>query len=817
MITRENISIRSSFDINALIDMQMEIKEGEHGKLVLRGYLSDGVKQNPKIGDAITVVNRAQEGKLQEVLFCGIIQQVSVYMENGIRQINLLAATHSVKLDQEGKNRSFQDIKMTYIQVINQILSKYHGKALCANATIKTGLPMLQYRETDWQFLRRLSGYVGLAVFCDEKAGMPCFRLGFCDNGKKVIFSENSYRCQISEEYYRVWNEAGAPREEFMHYQVESTENYEIGDYAYYKGQTRYIYEKRADWKNGALLFYYRLGGKCHFARRKEYNKKITGLALAGSIIRTEEEKVYIRLDIDGEEGKAMYPYPWSPATGNLLYCVAQAGTRAYLCFPDCREERAFVGNSMRMGSQHVIPETPQCRLIETEHGKQLQLYEDNIALKGGQEPAPQIISMEPTGCILTAGDGKVVITAAEKVTLEAPIILLRTPLEFNQIKSHRIAYERRSQLRKKGSRNPATGGDASVVAQYEFSGFAKDGVLYGHEYEIYFPFDDAPEYSLAFPKIFTILAGAAVALLVGAVVGAAVFLAAPAAIAVAGATITALQIGAFAGAVTAGAGIIAAVVTAKDDDGTTTMGEYLHNSFKASAEIGAGFVALALSPYAAEMMTAMAVPSGMTMVPIFGHWISAATIESIIGCGVGGITSAYAAFQATDVNMFFFGQKELGAETGNQLYDDLNMATDMAVSQIMCFAAMNPRLYGNAKNNLTPKKPTSVSSAASYQNPASEGGTSTGVGNPVKIEGRGSTGRTLPNTLNEQMAMHQVQSNPLEGATKVPIEMTDPRWPASEGWVKMQSVVEHSDGTKTVIHYVYNEITGAFDDFKFK
>lgn len=91
------------------------------------------------------------------------------------------------------------------------------------------------------------------------------------------------------------------------------------------------------------------------------------------------------------------------------------------------------------------------------------------------------------------------------------------------------------------------------------------------------------------------------------------------------------------------------------------------------------------------------------------------------------------------------------------------------------------------------------------------------GVGNPVAIEGRGNTGRNIPNTLNEQMAMKQVQSNPLAGATKVPLEMSDPRWPASEGWVKMQSVIENGDGTKITIHFLYNEITGAFDDFKFK
>ena len=91
------------------------------------------------------------------------------------------------------------------------------------------------------------------------------------------------------------------------------------------------------------------------------------------------------------------------------------------------------------------------------------------------------------------------------------------------------------------------------------------------------------------------------------------------------------------------------------------------------------------------------------------------------------------------------------------------------------------------------------------------------GVGNPVSTQGIGSTGRTTPNTLTEQMAMHQVQSNPLEGATQVPITMTDSRWPASDGWVKMQSEVQCSNNTKVTIHYNYNQLTDSYDDFKFK
>ncbi len=91
------------------------------------------------------------------------------------------------------------------------------------------------------------------------------------------------------------------------------------------------------------------------------------------------------------------------------------------------------------------------------------------------------------------------------------------------------------------------------------------------------------------------------------------------------------------------------------------------------------------------------------------------------------------------------------------------------------------------------------------------------GVGNPVTILGKGSTGRVVANTLEEQLAMKEVMYNPLANAFEVPITMTDTRWLGTEGWVKMQRVVTLSDGTKINIHYVYNKITGAFDDFKFK
>jgi hypothetical protein len=86
------------------------------------------------------------------------------------------------------------------------------------------------------------------------------------------------------------------------------------------------------------------------------------------------------------------------------------------------------------------------------------------------------------------------------------------------------------------------------------------------------------------------------------------------------------------------------------------------------------------------------------------------------------------------------------------------------------------------------------------------------------RVAGRGSTanpakGTSLARNLREQLAMEQAASRPAQG-TQLPFKMTDPRWPAEEGWVKMQQIIQTNEGPVNV-HYLYNRTTGAIDDFK--
>ena len=75
---------------------------------------------------------------------------------------------------------------------------------------------------------------------------------------------------------------------------------------------------------------------------------------------------------------------------------------------------------------------------------------------------------------------------------------------------------------------------------------------------------------------------------------------------------------------------------------------------------------------------------------------------------------------------------------------------------------------------------------------------------------------RTEPKNLKEKLAMEEAKTN-LEKAEDITNKMNigDPKY--KNGWSKMQYIHNNPDGSKTVIHYWKNNITGTTEGFKFK
>ena len=383
------------------------------------------------------------------------------------------------------------------------------------------------------------------------------------------------------------------------------------------------------------------------------------------------------------------------------MYCMPQEGTEAYLYFPEAEEESAYAVSEIHNSRCPVFADAQRRELV-TEHGKKLRLHADMLGFAGGKEETVQECRMREDGIHFGAGRGKLQVTGREQILFHAPEISLDAVQKIGQYKMESMAKEKAGMLYPRGGGNPATGGDGYGVGelQNEYNALSSQGILAGTEYEYYKPFDDAPEYEeyKEVPTWLKVVAGVAVAAVVGLAVGALVV--ATGGLAAAALGVTAVQLGMTAGVLTAGAGIAAVAATAASDqkNGTeSSLGDYISNAFSASARVGASCIAITLGMYGAEVMT-LTVSGGLGLIPVGGTVVTLPQLAGAFQLVAGTVTSQNLLFQMREVLMFCISGKEMGAPTGNWLYDSARDLTEMASMQFAVYGLMNPYTYQRPK-----------------------------------------------------------------------------------------------------------------------
>ena len=333
---------------------------------------------------------------------------------------------------------------------------------------------------------------------------------------------------------------------------------------------------------------------------------------------------------------------------------------------------------------------------------EKLQLYADALVFWEGQEETVQECRMGEDGIHFGAGKGKLQVTGSGQITFRAPEISLDAVQKIGQYKMESMAREKAGMLHSGGNGNPSTGGggDGAAELQNEYNALSSQGILAGTEYEYYKPFDDAPEYEeyKEVPTWLKVVAGVAVAAVVGLAVGALVV--ATGGLAAAALGVTAVQFGMTAGVLTAGAGIAAVAATAASDrkNGTeSSLGDYISNAFSASARVGASCIAITLGMYGAEVMT-LTVSGGLGLIPVGGTVVTLPQLAGAFLLVAGTVTSQNLLFQMREVLMFCISGKEMGAPTGNWLYDSARDLTEMASMQFAVYGLMNPYTYQRPK-----------------------------------------------------------------------------------------------------------------------
>ena len=104
-------------------------------------------------------------------------------------------------MDQVKRSRSFQNVGQTYSEVAQRVASGCENGAVIPTVGLDKplGVPVIQYRETDWEFLKRMASWCGGVVVPETHYAYPRIWFGF---------PERAFTCTFPEDCYTQWNQS---------------------------------------------------------------------------------------------------------------------------------------------------------------------------------------------------------------------------------------------------------------------------------------------------------------------------------------------------------------------------------------------------------------------------------------------------------------------------------------------------------------------------------------------------------------------------------------------------------------------------------
>lgn len=424
-ITSGEIRIETAIPIEDLQDFSMEIKKDSHAVMSLQGFVPQEAGEEALFGAMENADLKVWTG--DKLLFRGMIREVQIAQEGLGYQVFLQGISQTAWLDYEKKNRTFQNSNRTYQEVMREVLEDTAGADLNFYASDrKTGAPLYQIEETDWEFIRRLASHLGLSIVPSVLTGKPEVNIGLPTGrihnqesmdayGESVWFDkEKMSLCRI----------------------IRTREDMEPGDQVKWEGINYTVTDKSCRLDRGLLCFKYGLAVKGGFATKKCDNPNASGRLLSARVLETKDEQVKVKFDIDKSQPvEEAFWYPWRPDAGNIMYCMPEKGEQVYIHLAEHSKEQAWAvcgihGNGKGNPEMQITD-----RYFTTSDMKRMYLLPDRMGFQDLKKTSPFRLSLADDSGVSAASNKNLVISARDTIGMKGSNLFFQAPKEVSLVR----------------------------------------------------------------------------------------------------------------------------------------------------------------------------------------------------------------------------------------------------------------------------------------------------------------------------------------------------------------------------------------------
>lgn len=419
----EAVSIRS---------IEITQEPGEHARLFIEAVLDNEMDENDFHGIEQQVSLLYQKEGADGILFSGFLNRIALDKEADEWILSMEAWDATRQMDIERRNRTFQNPQMTISQLVGEVMSAYQ------NADYMIHVPdepinqlVIQYEETDWEFLKRFFSKYHVALYPDASYPTIRFQMGLSPVLEDWRWEGLPYEMTQNFHWLGMMKENGFVEllgEQVVAYQLKNYDIAVLGSQILYKGASWYLAGVRRYLLDGNLKNQYCLKQQEGLAVAPYYNQKITGISIDGIVSAVQRDKVQVTMEIDAGNNTANnYWFPFSTVAsssdGSGWYCMPEQGESVRVYFPVDDEKEGYVITNIKShepeGGNAADPMgNPNVRSIATEQNNQVQFTETGVVIAAGDGQGSVVINKD--GSVVLDGLKNITISAVESIQIMA-------------------------------------------------------------------------------------------------------------------------------------------------------------------------------------------------------------------------------------------------------------------------------------------------------------------------------------------------------------------------------------------------------------
>ena len=378
---------------------------------------------NTGMEDIAVELSMVGEDGSEYLLCCGVARDIQIQREGDLRRLSVEAVSGTYYEDLVKYVRVFQDSSSTYDAVLKHNEKNYqdagHSMMIGNGSTI--GDLVVQYRETDWEFARRMASHFNSVVVPAYRTKGIHYYFGFPDGKQNIELSKHTYtiRKDAGDYLTKTKNQVLSLIEaDALCLEVESRDVYEIGDSFPFQGQTYYIYEIESVLDGRELVHHYKLRSKAALQTIKQFNERMIGASLEANISGVSKDTVQVNIAADGIQSNRkwfLYSTVYSSPDGTGWYCMPEEGDSVRLYLPNEKEKDGYIISAVHVPADGEARSTPDNKSLKSKYGKEVLFTPSLLRLTNNNGMSVEISDEDG---ITISSDKAVTIEAKEGVQI---------------------------------------------------------------------------------------------------------------------------------------------------------------------------------------------------------------------------------------------------------------------------------------------------------------------------------------------------------------------------------------------------------------